>query len=321
MLEEVIKNFNKQFEYQPEIQNSGVFGKYKKFIICGVGGSNLAAGVIKGWKPKLDMIQHRDYGLPDIEESELKEKLIVLSSYSGNTEETISAFRESLARKLPLIVISKGGELLKLARENNAPYIQLPDAKTQPRFAMGFSIKATLKAMGEESILTDINGEADSFNSEEYKEIGKSIADTMGDKIPLIYSSHQNSGLSYFWKINFNETVKLPAFFNTWPELNHNEMIGFESKIFDGKLNHKFAFIFLNDPDDEPQIKKRMIVTKKVLSDLGFSVLDADLTGPSLWHKSFVGIATALWVSHYLAEYYGINPEDISMIESFKKQI
>jgi hypothetical protein len=98
-------------------------------------------------------------------------------------------------------------------------------------------------------------------------------------------------------------------------------MAGFDSKIFDGKLNHKFAFIFLNDPDDKPRIQKRVSATKKILEDRGFMTLDVDLSGPSLWHKTFAGILTAMWTSYYLAEHYGVDPENISIIEDFKKSL
>lgn len=320
-LEDIIKNFPKQLEYQSEIQNTGGFKKRDKFIVCGMGGSNLAAGIIKSWEPKLDIIIHRDYGLPAMEETRLKDYLIIASSYSGNTEETISAFQEALARKLSLIVIVAGGKLLELAQEHKTPYIQMPHIGNSPRFAIGYSIIATLKAMNEERIINNINGEVGSLNPDDYKQTGKELVEKLQNKIPLIYSSGPNAGLARYWKISFNETAKLPAFYNFLPELNHNEMAGFSSKIFEGKLNHKFAFVFLNDPDDEPQIQKRMSATQKIFKDRGFTVLKTDVTGPSLWYKSFTSILTAMWTSYYLTQYYGVDPEDISMIENFKKPL
>ncbi len=315
MIQEAIKNFSKQLEYRPEIENQASFKKCGKFVVAGMGGSNLAVGVIKSWKPKLDVIIHRDYGLPDMEERELKERLIILSSYSGTTEETIGAFNEALSRELPLIIIATGGKLLELAQKNDAPYIRLPDIKAHPRFAIGLSIKATLKAMGEDSILNNITGEAESLNVDDYKEAGRDLARSLENKIPLIYSSIHIRSLAYFWKINFNETAKTPAFFSVFPELNHNEMIGFT----DGGFTDKFAFVFLADPDDEPRIQKRMAVTAKIFEDKGFTILKADIVGPSLWHKSFASILTAFWTSYYLAEYYKVDPGDMAMIEEFKK--
>ncbi len=321
MLEDTIKNFPKQLNYTPIIENADNFKKLSKFIVCGMGGSNLAAGIIKSWKPELDIIIHRDYGLPEMKKTGLKDYLVIVSSYSGNTQETISAFQESQARKLSSLVIATGGKILELAQEHGTPYIQIPKTNDNPRFAIGYSINATLKAMGEESILNDINGEVTLLKAEDYERAGRELAEKLQNKIPLIYSSGQNSGLARYWKISFNETTKIPAFYNFLPELNHNEMLGFSSQIFDGKLNHKFAFIFLNDPDDEPHIQHRMTATKKFLEDRGFVVLPVDLSGPSLWHKSFAGILIAMWTSYFLAEYYGVDPEDISMIEEFKKML
>ncbi len=321
MMEEIIRNFAEQLKYAPEIENTAALKRGGKFVVAGMGGSNLAAGIIKSWKPKLDVIIHRDYGLPDMEERELKERLIILSSYSGTTEETLSAFNEALSRELPLMVIATGGKLLELAQKNNAPYIRLPDIKAHPRFAIGLSIKATLKAMGEDSILNNITGEAGSFNADDYKEAGRDLARSLENKTPLIYSSVRNRSLAYFWKINFNETVKTPAFFNVFPELNHNEMVGFGSKLGDIGFADKFVFVFLADPDDEPRIQKKMAATAKIFEDKGFMVSKADIAGSSLWHKSFAGILTAFWASYYLAEYYKIDPEDVSIIEGFKSAL
>jgi glucose/mannose-6-phosphate isomerase len=321
MMLESIKNFPKQLEYQPEIRNQASFKKRDKFVVAGMGGSNLAAEIIKGWKPKLDVIVHRDYGLPDVEERELGERLIILSSYSGATEETIDAFNEALSRKLPLIAIASGGKLLELAQRNGAPYIQLPDVKSHPRFAIGLSIKATLKAMGEESILNDVGGEAKSLDADDYEEAGRNLARGLESKIPLIYSSGRNRGLAYFWKINFNEAAKIPAFFNVFPELNHNEIAGFDKLTANRFDPSKFAFIFLTDPDDEPRIQKRMNAAAKIFEDREFATSKADIVGPSLWHKSFASILTAFWTSYYLAERYGVDPEDVSVIEAFKKQV
>ena len=346
MLKDIIQNFTKQLDYEPVIENIGGFHKKDKFVVCGMGGSNLAAGIIKSWKPKSDIIIHRDYGLPKMEKSGLQECLLICSSYSGNTEETISSFNEALAGGLSIIAIGTGGKLLELAEQHKVPYIKFPKTDNNPRLAIGYSIKATLKATGEEATLKDINDWAKSFDSGELEQLGQKLADQLQDRVPLIYSSGNNAGLARYWKISFNETAKLPAFYNFLPELNHNEMVGFSSKIFDpvrsrahdnvvspedrgaatsngvdGKLNHKFAFIFLNDSDDEPRIQQRMAVTKKVFEDRGFMVLNIDLSGPSPWHKSFANILSAMWTSFFLAEYYGVDSEDISMIEDFKKSL
>ena len=286
-----------------------------------MGGSNLAAGIIEGWRPKLDVNLHRDYGLPDMEVAELKEYLIIVSSYSGDTEETLSSFNEAHARGVPIIAITTGGKLLDLAQSQNYPFIKFPKVNSGPRLAVGYSIKATLKAMSEETLLHDISDTGKLLNTASHESMGRDIAQKLQNKIPLIYSSGRNAGLSRYWKISFNETAKLPAFYNFLPELNHNELAGFNSKIFDGKLNHKFTPIFLNDPDDDPRIQKRMAASKKILENKGFDIVNFDLSGPSLWHKAFASILTTMWTTYFLAEYYHVDPEDISMIEDFKRLV
>lgn len=321
MLKDVIQNFSQQLDYEPVIENADNFSKKNKFVVCGMGGSNLAVGIIESWKPKLDVIIHRDYSLPEMEETELKNNLVIISSYSGNTEETISAFHEALARKLPLITITAGGKLLELTQKHKIPYIQIPKVYDNPRFAIGYSIKATLKAMGEESILNNLNGLFKLLDIDYYEAVGKELAEKLRAKVPLIYSSGRNAGLARYWKISFNENAKIPAFYNFLPELNHNEIIGFVNSSESNKLNHNFAFVFLKDPDDNLHTQKRITATKKLLEDGGFEVLFADAAGPSLWHKSFSGIIIAMWVSYYLAEHYGVDPEDVSMLEDFKKSL
>src|SRR3989338_3056652 len=146
-MKEAIKNFNKQFEYEPEIENAERLRHFDKFIVVGLGGSHLAADLLKVWNPYLDVVVHEDYGLPAFSDKELKERLIILSSYSGNTEEALDAFNETIEKKLTCAVISTGGKLIELAKKHSRPYIAMPDTGIQPRLALGFGFKALLKLM------------------------------------------------------------------------------------------------------------------------------------------------------------------------------
>lgn len=140
---DAIKNFNKQFEYEPVIENKSKLGKKDKFIVAGMGGSHLAAGLLKIWRPDLDLTIHKDYGLPDVSDS-----LVILSSYSGNTEEIINTLEKGIENNLSMAIISTGGNLIELAKKHSLPYIQIPITGIQPRSALGYSIKALFKIMG-----------------------------------------------------------------------------------------------------------------------------------------------------------------------------
>src|ERR1700722_306403 len=114
MILDDIKNYAKQFEYEPKVENAAKLKKAKKFVVCGMGGSHLAADILKDWHPELDIIVWSNYGLPPLGEKELKERLIILNSYSGGTEETIDAFNTAKAKRLNFAVIASHGKLIAL---------------------------------------------------------------------------------------------------------------------------------------------------------------------------------------------------------------
>lgn len=311
MIEKAIKNFPKQFSFDPVVENGGNFKKLNKFVVVGMGGSGLAGELLKAWKPDLDLIIHKNYGLPT---KDLEGRLIILNSYSGNTEEVIDAFERALGKKLPMAAISIGGKLLELAKKNSILYIQLPDTGIQPRSALGFSFKALLKLVGGEADLKAIEKLVTLLKAEDYQEPAKVLAKKLKNKIPIIYSSERNQGISYNWKVKLNEGGKIPAFTNVFPELNHNEMIGF------GK-GQNFNFIFLRDLEDHPRIIKRMEVLKKIFQDKGLLVEILELTGKTRPEKIFSNSLLADWTAYYIAKEYNKNPEKVPLVEKFKKLI
>lgn len=319
-MEETIRNFAEQLKYAPEIENVTALKRGGKFIIAGMGGSNLASDLLKAWNPELDIVIHRDFGLPAMAENELQSRLVIISSYSGGTEETIDAFREALKKKLSVIVLATGGELLELAKENGAPYIQIPGIGIRPQLAIALSLKAMLKAMGEDGALEKISELAGSFNAADNETAGKNLAEKLAGKIPVIYSSSRNLPLARYWKINFEETGKTPAFCNAFPELNHNEMVGFASEAAGESLQSKFNFVFIKDKNDDPRIQKRAEATAKLYEAKGFGVESADLEG-NIWQKIFGSLSLSNWTSFYLARNRGVDPEDIAVLENFKKSV
>lgn len=327
MMEETIRNFAEQLKYAPEIENAAALKHSDlprhgggKFIVAGMGGSNLASELLKVWNPELDIIIHRDFGLPAIAESELQNRLVVMSSYSGGTEETIDVFREALKKKLSVIILATGGKLLELAKENGVPYIQMPNIDTRPQLAVGLSLKAMLKAVGDDGALEEISELANSFNAADYETVGKNLAEKLGGKIPIVYSSNRNLPLADYWRINFEETSKTPAFCNAFPELNHNEMVGFVSSLADESLPSKFHFVFLKDKNDDSRIQKRAEATANLYEAKGLGVESVDLEG-SAWQKIFGSLLLSSWASFYLAQNRSVDPEDISVLEAFKKQM
>lgn len=313
-----IENFAEQFSYEPKIENAESLASFRKYIVIGMGGSHLAAGLLKAWNPYLDVIIHSDYGLSALLEEELQERLIILSSYSGNTEEVLDAFHIAEEKRLRVAVIATGGKLLELAKKGRAPYIEMPETGIQPRSALGLGVKAFLKLMGEEDALEEVGGLAETLNPKTFEKEGKDLAKKLKDKVPVVYASARNFSIAYTWKIKLNETGKIPAFCNAIPEMNHNEMTGFDINDSSKHLSERFAFIILKDKSDHPRIGKRMEISEKLYKERGFPVHTIELKGASTFEKIFSSIILADWTAFYTAETYGLEAEDIPMVRELK---
>ncbi|MFA5228414.1 MAG: SIS domain-containing protein [Candidatus Paceibacterota bacterium] len=285
---DIIKTFEKQFDYKPIIKNKERFKKSKDIFVVGMGGSHIAGEIIKDIFPELKIKIHCDYGLP----AEINTKsLLILSSYSGNTEEVLDSLKFALKTKIPLIIISSGGQLLEIAKIKRLPYIELPDKNIPPRMALGYSINAFLKI---------INKKID-YKITDQEKLGKEISKKIKGTIPLIYSSNKNKSIGYVWKINFNENSKNPAFNNVFPELNHNEIEGLNKKYF--------SFILIEDDKDHPRIKLRMNIFKKKYKTINLKDNPINL------------IILSLWTSYYLALLNKVDPINVNKIEELKKQL
>jgi len=150
---------------------------------------------------------------------------------------------------------------------------------------------------------------------------GQNLASILKGEVPIIYSSTNNLGLAYNWKIAFNETGKIPAFYNVFPELNHNEMTSFGVAGGAQSLSKNFHFLILKDPSDGTRILKRMEVLEKLFRDRKFSVTVIEIKGESKLHKIFNSFILVNWSALYTAKEYGVDPEEVPLVEEFKKLI
>ena len=321
MIEQGIRGFATQFEYEPEIVNAEKLSKKDVTIVAGMGGSHLCAGLVQTWDPKLDIVIHSDYGFDSIPDSVLSDSLIVASSYSGNTEEVIDVFEKGIEKGLSVAVLTAGGKLLELAERHEVPYIEIPNTGIQPRLALGYSTRGLLKLMGNEKGLLETSQLVSQLKPDELEKQSKALAEKLQGKIPVIYSSTRNSAIAYNWSIKFHESAKIPAFHNVFPELNHNEMTAFDVVESTKKLSEDIAFVFLTDKEDHPRIQKRMEVLERMFEDRGLVVETVAMEGSSVFDKLFSSLLLADWVAWYTAQYYNTIPEKVPMIEEFKKLI
>lgn len=311
----ILETFPKQFLWKPKLENAKNLKAAKSYIIAGMGGSLLSGNLITSWDPALPITLHNSYGLPAARTKNPKDTLFIASSYSGNTEEVIDALSVAIRKKIPSAVVATGGTILRIAKRQMLPYIQLPRTGIQPRSATGYSTIALLTMLRKQKELKNIVHLERELNVETAKREGKKIAEIIWGKIPIIYASHKNRALAYNWKIRFNESGKITSFYNVLPELNHNEMMGFDYRPF----ARKFHVILIKDNGDHPRIIARMRLTEKILRKKGVPVTNTVLKGKSFWGKAFSSLMAADWASYITAARYGKSAQGEQTIESFKK--
>jgi len=310
--EEGILGIPKQFEYKPEIVNKDKIRPFKKIIVLGMGGSRLAGDILNMIKPELDIHIHSDYDLPLLSAETLQDSLIVANSYSGNTAEPISGAKMAFEKGLNLVIISSGGELLNIANQNQTAHIVLPHSDLPPRMMLGHSLMAISKLIGFD--IADLVS-CQRIDTGELKSAGTQVARQIGSTIPLVYTSERLNELGYIWKVILNETAKIPAFHNRFPEVDHNEITSFQGDWAAG-----FHSIFLRD-DLDSRLNERMDLTAQLFQSHGMLVASIPLTGASLAEKIISSAIVAHWTALESATTNNVEPLAVLEIEDFKKKL
>ncbi len=300
-------------------------GSVTNVVIGGMGGSALAASILSSWpKLKVPLQIVRNYDLPEYAN---ENTLFVASSYSGNTEETLSALKQAEESGCDIVVIAAGGELAQIAQDKNYPLFSIP-SNFQPRMAVFYNFAALIQLFESMELIS--TGSVDELNitadwlSDQTKtwlpdahtknNLAKEIALELVGKSVAIYSGPLLSPAGYKWKINFNENAKNVAWCNQIPEFNHNEFLGWTSHPVD----KPYAVIDLRSKLEHERVTKRFGITEKLLSGRRPSpnIVDVDADTPLkalLWV-----IVLGDFVSLYLAILNGLNPTPVDLIEKLK---
>jgi glucose/mannose-6-phosphate isomerase len=314
------------FEIAKDVQ---IAGSFKSIMISGMGGSALPGNLFRIYLNDvfrkdvpdgqlLAIYQNRSYNLPP---EAFKDCLNFICSYSGNTEETIASFEEALRHHLPCIGLSSGGKIEEMCKANAIPHIKLPVPFDgfQPRVGTGYFFGAMFQVLVNLGLVCDtteeILREAEKAKQlvPKLEEQGKLLAKKFVGKTPIIYATTRYKSVAMVWKIKFNENAKTPAFWNFFPELNHNEMVGWTLP------QGKFMILMLSDPETHPRILKRFSVTAGLLREKGIEAEIIDMQGDTVFSKVFLSILLGDFTTYYLALEYGVDPTPVDMVEDLKK--
>lgn len=298
-------------------------------VVAGMGGSGLAAKaykVVGGLHVPFEVIQ--DYDLP---ERVGENTLLICSSYSGNTEETLSVLEQALDADRPyprpmIVVVASGGKLLERAKQDNLPYVELP-AGYQPRYTFGFQYRALAEVL---AVTPLVDGEVQLLEAaaERLKDAvsawrpdvpakdnqAKQIALDIIGKSVVIYAGPKLFPAAYKWKISFNENAKHVAWCNQYPEFNHNEFIGWTKQ----PVEKPYVVIELRSRLEHPRVQKRFEVSERLLSGMRPAPIAVEPVGEGVLEQLLWTVTLGDFVTLYVALLNGLNPAPVDLIEKLK---
>lgn len=330
----LIKKFPEQVEEAVTIGNATsprlAVSNVRNIVLSGLGGSAIGGDLLKSYlarELKIPFVVNRHYTLPGFVD---KNSLVIISSYSGNTEETLSSFKEAQKRGAKILCISSGGEVEKLAKKRKSPIITIPGG-LPPRAALGYSFFPLLIALGKLGLIRNKRQEINETltmlkrKSDEYgtpdaaSNKAMQIAEQLRHRIGVIYSSTERfDAVATRWREQMAENGKSLMFSHVLPEMNHNELVGWKALT---DQMQEMQVILLRDQDDHPRVKVRMDITRGLIAERTQHITEVWSEGTSPLTRMFSLVYLGDWVSFFLAILHGINPTPVDVIDYLKNEL
>jgi glucose/mannose-6-phosphate isomerase len=311
----------------PVVPDDSRFGHV---VVGGLGGSAIAGDVLRNIMEEggsVPCVVVREYTPPDFIGPD---SLLFCSSYSGNTEETLSLYEAAKAKKAAVVCLGSGGELQRRALADGVPFLKMEEG-LPPRAAIGYSFFMMYDLLTRTSLLPSAAGELEETVSllrrkaELYGEEtptsdnpAKSMASTLHNKLIIVYGTRLMSSVAVRWKCQFNENSKVLAFANVFPELNHNEIEGWLGLR---ELGAPAEVVVLRDNSEHARVSKRIGITLELIRSDGTGTQEVWSEGESLLARIFSLIYLGDFASIYLAFLYGEDPTPVSRIQELKRRL
>ncbi|MCM8769581.1 MAG: bifunctional phosphoglucose/phosphomannose isomerase [Candidatus Omnitrophica bacterium] len=302
-------------------------GSFDRLCLVGMGGSGIALEVIQsiaGPKTAIPIFLHRNYGLPAWVGPT---SLVICSSYSGNTEEVLSAYRQAKRKGCLIGVITSGGKLLALAQEDRYPAIVVP-GKLPPRCALGYMFFPLLRWMRNLQILPRspslkvllkiVSFSVARYLSKRKLNYAQKLALLFRDHVPVLYSDQESFPAALRWKQQLAENSKMFVTIGVLPEMNHNEIMAWH---FPAWLITKALPVFFTGHPVDAKLLRRFMLTKRIIRPQSKNVVTVTCGGKTLIEKLLRLIILGDWVSYYLALLNRVDPTEIQEINLLKKSL
>jgi glucose/mannose-6-phosphate isomerase len=302
----------------------------RTIVVAGMGGSAISGELLKDWsrdKIAVPIEVCREYSLPAYAD---KNTLVFVVSYSGETEESLSVFLDAVKRKCMTVCISSGGKLYEFAEKLNVPHVRVP-SRMAPRAALPYLFMPLLVSLKKIGLVSDVTSEISEtieslrrisdLNSPErpFKDnFSKKLASSICRTVPVVYGFGIHRAVAQRLKTQFNENSKVPAKWDSFPELNHNEIVGWEAAK---ELAEHFSAILIRDDDEPTEMRQRIQITKELMNKESLRVFEIQSTGKSKLTKMSSVICIGDFTSVYLAIMRGIDPTPVETITLLKEKM
>ncbi len=320
-MKNLVANFSKQLQEALEIAHQAKISPPKRIdtiLITGLGGSgiggtNVAELAVKF--AKVPMVISKDYFIPAFVN---ENTLVIVCSYSGNTEETINAMQLAMQKKAQFVCITSGGKIKEIAEQNHFDLILIPGG-FPPRSCIGYSLVQLLHVFEAKQIANlhykkEVEAAIKLLNEkeEDIKQKAKSFGEKLHNKIPVIYSLGNTEGLAVRFRQQINENSKMLCWHHVIPEMNHNELVGWAGG------NKNLAVCVLRTSFDYERNVKRLEINKEIFSKHTDTVFEIFAEGDSPLVQSLYLIHLTDWISCYLADLKNIDPTEVKVIDFLK---
>jgi len=319
---------NLVLEFSTQLQEALIIGKNHRFVslakefsnvlVTGLGGSGIGGSIVQNYvfdKIEIPFVVNKDYFIPSFVN---KDTLVIVCSYSGNTEETIEAMHLAMKAKATVVCITSGGKIAAIADKKGLDCILVP-AGMPPRACLGYSMVQILFTLEHFGLITEkYKKEIQTAikhmkaNEKDTQKKAKNIAKKILGKLPVIYSAPPFEGVAFRFRQQLNENSKMLCWHAVIPEMNHNELVGWRDDAED-----KVVIILRND-DDYERTQTRMEINKKVFKKHTSNILEIYSEGNSYWERALYLIHLTDWVSVILADLRNLDATEVKVIDFLK---
>lgn len=326
MMDVFIQEFPKQLKTALEIGEQATLSKHSQpiqhIVVLGMGGSGIGGNFVAEFVEQycsVPFLSCKGYNLPAYVGPN---SLVIASSFSGNTEETLTTFEAALERGAKVVCIASGGKLLERAQTLNLDYIKIPSVQQPPRTCLGYSLVQQLFVLqyygfAPKTLIADLKRAITLLENHQdrIKAEAKRLAKNIGNKFPVIYATDRMGAVALRLRQQLNENSKVLALHHVLPEMNHNELVGWREQA------GEFSVLIFRSADDLPRNQVRLEISKDIMGQVAADLQEVHCLGDSLIEQAMYGVHLGDWISLELAEARKMDSVEVNVIDRLKREL